>query len=129
LSTSQSIFRLFWVVLRIIANDFEELYIWLKNNHNKELCVWVNAKRGKPNNYDFNYIDAVYCALCFGWIDTTCKNIDGVAYQKFVPRRKKSHWTYLNIARCEYLMEQGFMTKSGQNAMLAYHNLIQCTQA
>lgn len=101
----------------IKVSDFKELYAWLQANHRSESFVWVNAKRGKPNGRDFSYIDAVYCALCFGWIDTTCKNIEGITYQKITPRSKKSHWTYLNIARCKYLIEQGIMTEAGLNAM------------
>lgn len=97
----------------IRVSDFIELYTWLKNNCESEPYVWVNAKRGKPNGQDFPYIDAVYCALCFGWIDTTCKNLDGITYQKLAPRSKKSHWTYLNISRCKYLMQQGLMTEAG----------------
>lgn len=89
------------------------MYEWMKNNHKTENFVWVNTKRGKPDGISFNYIDAVYCALCFGWIDSICKNIEGITYQKFSPRRKNSHWTYLNIKRCEYLIKKGYMTKAG----------------
>lgn len=101
----------------ITVKCFEELYKWLTSNSNVENFVWVNAKKGKPNGVEFSYIDAVYCALCFGWIDSTCKNIDGVTYQKLTPRSKKTHWTYLNIARCEYLMQKGLMTDRGFNVL------------
>ena len=102
-------------------NSFEELYAWFEQNSGKEDSVWVNAKRGKPNNADLNYIDVVYCALCFGWIDSVCKNIDGVTYQKLTPRKAKSHWTYLNIVRCMYLADKGLMTKQGLAAMPQNH--------
>ena len=101
----------------ITVTCFDELYEWLANYSDIEDFVWVNAKRGKPNGKDFSYIDAVYCALCFGWIDSTCKNIDGVTYQKLMPRGKKTHWTYLNIARCEYLIKKGLMKDRGLKAL------------
>lgn len=101
----------------ITVNCFKELYEWLSANYNIQDYVWVNAKRGKPNGIDFSYIDAVYCALCFGWIDSTCKNVNGITYQKLMPRSKRSHWTYLNIARCEYLIQKELMTDSGLRAM------------
>lgn len=101
----------------ISVTCFEELYEWFNNNSDIEDFVWVNAKRGKPNGIDFSYIDAVYCALCFGWIDSTCKNIDGVTYQKLTPRSKKTHWTYVNIARCQYLIQKRLMTDRGLKAL------------
>ena len=95
------------------VKDFFEMYNWMKSNFKSSDFVWVNTKRGKPNGVDFSYIDAVYCALCFGWIDSVCKNVDDITYQKFSPRRKNSHWTYLNLKRCEYLTDKGYMAKEG----------------
>lgn len=102
---------------RLNVKNFDQLYGWLKANHDREPYVWVNARRGKPNGKDFNYIDAVYCALCFGWIDSTCRNVDGILYQKLMPRKSGSHWTYLNIARCIYLEHQGLLTTAGKFLM------------
>lgn len=105
---------------KLDINSFKELYSWLEKNHNIKEYIWVNAKRGRPNNKEFNYIDAVYCALCFGWIDSTCKNIEGKTYQKLMPRSKNSHWSYLNIERCNYLIEKGLMKKQGIKVMPKY---------
>lgn len=44
------------------------------------------AKRGKNSPTDCVwYLDAVEEVLCFGWIDTTHKKIDGVDMQRFTP--------------------------------------------
>ena len=37
-------------------------------------------------------------ALCFGWIDSSQKVIDGTRYQRFSPRKKNRHWSELNKA-------------------------------
>ena len=68
----------------------EEFYDWLKENHNKEEECYIECKKGKikPNTNTFYYIDAVYMALCFGWIDSSQKVIDGIRYQRFSPRKK-----------------------------------------
>lgn len=60
------------------------------------------------------YLDAVEEALCFGWIDSTLKNVDGVALQRFGPRAKSSRWTELNKARCRRLEKLGLMTERGR---------------
>ncbi len=88
---------------------------WLIENHDKETECWIIAKKGKnpPSEYVW-YLDAVEEVLCFGWIDTTHKNIDGIDMQKFTPRAKKSPWSELNKERCRRLEKLDFMTDAGR---------------
>ena len=91
--------------------DFRE---WLKLNHDKEKECYLVLKRGKPlDNNKFYYLDAIEEALCFGWIDSTLRNIDGIAYQRFTSRSKNSNWTELNKQRVRRLIELGLMDESG----------------
>lgn len=91
--------------------------IWLAMNHTTASECWVNVKRGKPSDHTtFWYIDAVEEALCFGWIDSTLKRIDGIAYQRFAPRRKGSAWSELNKERCRRMEHLGRMTDAGRAA-------------
>ena len=85
----------------------EEFYDWLKENNDKEKECFLECKKGKikSNNNILYYIDAVYMALCFGWIDSTQKVIDGIRYQRFSPRKKNSQWSELNKARCKWLIK------------------------
>ena len=92
----------------------EEFYNWLKNNHQTEIECWVDCKRGKMKDDNiFYYIDAVYMALCFGWIDSVHKDINGIRMQKFSPRKKNSPWGELNKERCRWLIKNDLMTESG----------------
>lgn len=60
-------------------------------------------------------IDAVEEALCFGWIDSTVKRLEnGVAAQRFTPRRKNSAWSELNKERCRRMEKLGRMTDAGR---------------
>jgi len=87
---------------------------WLECNSKTESECWISdLKRGKPDGDYFYYLDAVEEALCFGWIDSVYKKVDGVLFQKFSPRRKNSHWTVLNIARVRRLEKLGLMTEEG----------------
>ncbi len=88
---------------------------WLIENHNKETECWVAVKKGKikPNDMIW-YLDAVEEVLCFGWIDTTHKTINGIDLQKFTPRSKKSIWSELNKERCRRLESIGLMTDAGR---------------
>ncbi len=76
------------------------------------------AKKGKnPPSDCVWYLDAVEEVLCFGWIDTTHKNIDGVDLQRFTPRTAKSPWSELNKERCRRLEKLGLMTESGRDVL------------
>lgn len=91
----------------------KEFYEWLKDNHEREEECWVACKRGKIQDDDiFYYIDAVYVTLCFGWIDSIHKNINGKRMQKFTPRKNNSPWGELNKQRCRYLIKHDLMSKA-----------------
>ena len=88
---------------------------WLCEHHASEKECWLIVKRGRPiDENHFWYLDAVEEALCFGWIDSTWKNIDGVMWSRFTPRKKKSLWTELNKERDRRLERLGLMTEEGR---------------
>ena len=88
---------------------------WLSLNAESENECWVNVRRGRPTGADvLYYLDAVEEALCFGWIDSQNKRIDGVLMQRFSPRRKRSPWTELNKERVRRLEKLGLMTDAGR---------------
>ena len=92
------------------------MYQWLSENAEKEKELFVKISRQKPEKCIgiLSYYDAVNAALCFGWIDSTLRNIDGNLIQRFSPRKKKSHWTNTNIDRCVELNEKGLMKEEGK---------------
>lgn len=88
---------------------------WLNNNCATEKECWIEVKRGKtPPENALWYLDAVEEALCFGWIDSTVKNVNGVTLQRFGPRTKSGNWTELNKERCRRLERLGLMTDKGR---------------
>ena len=93
---------------------------WLEEHASTEKACWVEVKRGKPTDPNtFYYLDAVEEALCFGWIDSTQKYIDGKRMQRFSPRKKDSPWTELNKARVLRLEKLGLMTDAGRAVLPA----------
>ena len=99
-------------------NSFDGFYNYLLKNHNQLNECFVEVRKGRPQNGSLSYIDAVYVALCFGWIDSVCRSINGQLVQRFSPRQKKSPWTELNKERCKWLEKQGKMTEAGRKALL-----------
>ena len=93
----------------------QEFREWLEKNASKETECYVVIKRGKPTDEKtFWYLDAVEEALCFGWIDSTVRKENGIAYQRFTPRKKDGLWTELNKERVRRLERLGKMTDAGR---------------
>ena len=104
--------------------NFDEIYSWFLNNSKTEKEVYVRVSRQRPEKCVdvLSYYDAVKAALCFGWIDSTLRNINGVLVQRFSPRKKKSNWTHTNIQRCKELDEKGLMTEEGKKVCPYFSN-------
>lgn len=100
-------------------NDRKQLREWLEANHETAKDCWVTVNRSKLVRPDcMSYPEAVEEALCFGWIDSTCKVMpDGRMAQRLSPRQKRSHWTELNKQRCADFERRGLMTEAGLEAL------------
>lgn len=105
-------------VLSEVGRNRYEFRDWLVKNARFEAECWLKLKRGRPvlSNI-FYYIDAVEEALCFGWIDSTQKLIDGIRMQRFSPRKKNSSWSELNKERVRRLEKLGLMTDLGREVL------------
>lgn len=91
---------------------------WLEANHATASECWVAVRRGRPTDEStFWYLDAVEEALCFGWIDSSARAIEGMQLQRFSPRRKNSPWTELNKERVRRLERIGLMTDAGRQML------------
>ena len=92
--------------------------LWLEANSTSADEGWVVVKRGRPTDDErLWYIDAVEEALCFGWIDSHNKPINGQLMQRFSPRKKRSPWTELNKERVRRLESLGLMTDAGRQVL------------
>jgi uncharacterized protein YdeI (YjbR/CyaY-like superfamily) len=56
-------------------------------------------------------------ALCFGWIDGVRRSLGDEAYTiRFTPRKARSIWSAVNVAKVEELKERGLMRPAGLRA-------------
>jgi len=87
---------------------------WLEQNHETaaELIVgFYKVKTGKPS---MTWSESVDQALCFGWIDGVGKSLGAESHTvRFTPRRSKSIWSSINIAKVEKLTKEGLMKPAG----------------
>ena len=102
----------------LYVTDREEWRSWLEEHHATEPEIWLVYYRKGSGKGRIAYNDAVEEALCFGWIDSTNKDIDGERFaQRFTPRGKKSEWSPMNKERARRLIAAGRMTRAGLAAL------------
>jgi uncharacterized protein YdeI (YjbR/CyaY-like superfamily) len=91
-----------------------DLRAWLEANHDEASELWLGIRKKASGLPSVTYKQAVDEALCFGWIDGLLKSIDATSYrQRFTPRRKRSIWSAVNIARVGELTRLGRMHPAG----------------
>ncbi len=87
---------------------------WLAKNHNTESEIWLVYYKKHAEQPRIPYNDAVEEALCYGWIDSIVKRIDGDRFaQRFTPRRKGSPLSEMNKERARRMISAGKMAASG----------------
>lgn len=85
---------------------------WLKRHYKDEKEIWLVYYRKQAGKPRIAYNDAVEEALCFGWIDSTVKNLDAERIaQKFSPRKPRSGYSQANKERLRWLMAKGKVVK------------------
>lgn len=93
---------------------------WLGDHHaeaNEVLVGFHKRGTGKPS---ITWPESVDEALCFGWIDGVRKRVDDARYTiRFTPRKPKSIWSAINIARVKELSAAGKMHPAGLAAFAA----------
>lgn len=87
---------------------------WLAVNHSKAKGIYLIFYSIAHENESMRWEEAVREAICFGWIDSTVKNIgEGKRRQYFCPRNPKSVWSKVNKEHIEDLLKKGLMHESG----------------
>ena len=91
---------------------------WLSSHYNQQAGVWIKFAKKNSGIPTVSYAEALDVALCYGWIDGQSRSYDDTWYlQKFTPRRARSLWSKINIAKVEALIAAGKMQPAGQAAI------------
>jgi uncharacterized protein YdeI (YjbR/CyaY-like superfamily) len=87
---------------------------WLAKHHASSPGVWLVFYKAHTAVKSIRYEDAVREALCFGWIDSLIKRLDGDRYAlKVTPRKPTSKWSDKNRKRWAELKAAGLLTPAG----------------
>ena len=90
---------------------------WLEANHASAAEALFGFYRRDTGRGGITYSEALDQALCFGWIDGVRRKFDELSYViRFTPRRPKSKWSRVNLARAQTLITSGAMAPPGRVA-------------
>ena len=87
---------------------------WLEANHAEKDEIIVGFYKVGSGKKSMSWSEAVDQALCFGWIDGVRRKHGEDAYtNRFTPRRPRSIWSAVNIAKVAELTRNGLMRPAG----------------
>jgi uncharacterized protein YdeI (YjbR/CyaY-like superfamily) len=87
---------------------------WLELHWRRQAGVWLKLAKQGAGVASMTGDEAVDVGLCFGWISGLRRSCDEVYYlQKYVPRRRRSRWSRLNVTKVEALTAAGRMRPPG----------------
>ena len=92
----------------------EKFRAWLAAHHDSAAELWVGFYKKATGRPSITWPEAVDEALCYGWIDGIRKSIDETSYaNRFTPRKPRSNWSAVNVARVAELTKLGRMQPAG----------------
>jgi uncharacterized protein YdeI (YjbR/CyaY-like superfamily) len=87
---------------------------WFKAHHATSAELWIGFYKKDSGRGGVVYRQALDEALCFGWIDGMVRRVDEMSYmQRFTPRRPRSTWSAVNVARVTALIAEGRLQPAG----------------
>lgn len=98
----------------IVCEDADAWDRWLAANHTTP-GVWLKIAKKGSGVASLTNDEAVDVGLCWGWISGHRKGLDETWFlQRYTPRRPRSNWSAVNVAKVEALTEAGRMRPPGQ---------------
>lgn len=87
---------------------------WLKEHDSSKRAIWLVFNKRHTGVGSLTYDEAVEQALCYGWIDSLMRRLDGAQYaRKFTPRNPDSRWSTINRRRYAGLKARGLLAAPG----------------
>jgi uncharacterized protein YdeI (YjbR/CyaY-like superfamily) len=97
-----------------------QLRDWLDEHHATADDLIVGAWKKSTGKPSLTWEQIVEEALCVGWIDSIRRSVPGDGWTiRLTPRRKRSIWSAVNVAKVAELRAAGRMRPAGEAAFAA----------
>ena len=98
----------------ITCTDASAWEAWLAAHHRLPQGVWLKIAKQQTGVASVTNDEAVDVGLCWGWISGHRKALDDTYFlQRYTPRRPRSNWSAVNVAKVEALIAEGRMQPPG----------------
>jgi uncharacterized protein YdeI (YjbR/CyaY-like superfamily) len=98
----------------ITCEDAATWEAWLAANHRLHQGVWLKVAKKDSGVASVTSDEAVDVGLCWGWISGHRRALDETYFlQRYTPRRQRSNWSTVNVAKVEALIAAGRMRPPG----------------
>jgi uncharacterized protein YdeI (YjbR/CyaY-like superfamily) len=98
----------------IVCADAAAWDRWLRHNHQRDEGVWLKIAKQRSGVPSVTSDEAVDVGLCWGWISGHRKALDDTYFlQRYTPRRARSNWSKVNVAKVDALLAAGRMQPAG----------------
>ncbi len=95
----------------------QALDAWYALEHARATELWLAVAKKNAAQDLVPYAAALDLALAWGWIDGFVGKLDDTHYAlRFTPRKPKSNWSAVNVARYAELLADGRITPAGKAA-------------
>jgi uncharacterized protein YdeI (YjbR/CyaY-like superfamily) len=97
---------------------------WLAKHHASKPELILRLYKVHALHKGIGYRQALDEALCWGWIDGVVRSLDADSFQlRYSPRKAKSNWSRVNIARMRQLIAAGRAAPPGIAAFERRHKI------
>jgi uncharacterized protein YdeI (YjbR/CyaY-like superfamily) len=104
----------------IYFRSADELRAWFDANHETATELWIGYHRKATGRPSVSWSETVDEALCVGWIDSVRRSVPGDGWViRLTPRRKRSIWSAVNVAKIAELRAAGRVRPAGEAAFAA----------
>ena len=98
----------------LVFENTKKFRNWLEKNHTRCEGIWLKHFKKTSGVKSISPIEALEQALCFGWITGKPKKYDEKSWGiKYMPRRKGSLWSKINVGIAKRLIKEGNMSLPG----------------
>ena len=105
---------------RVEVESRAQLRAWFEAHHRQRESIWLVTFKRHVAGAHVPYEDVCEECLCFGWVDSQVKRVDGDRSRQLLsPRRPGSTWAASNKRRLARLESSGRMAAAGRAAVEA----------
>ena len=105
---------------QVLAENQAQWHTWLEAHHDTSPGIWLITWKKASGRPRLSYDAIVDEALCYGWVDSRPRSIDGQQSARLItPRKPASNWSARNKTRVEQLTAAGRMQRPGLAAVAA----------